>query len=135
MIQGLFLGRTDFDRARKAGGPPAFVGEIVAAVRAALAATPALRDDLARAGFGTDGSSNPVPARSRAAAGYWFDEADDDSRTVVRLTLEKVEGAIAPWRANLSSDERRLADFAVIQETGYPGYLGGPFLFGERYRS
>lgn len=133
MIQGLFLGRTDFDRARKAGGPPAFVVEIVAAVRAALEAAPASYDDLARAGFKVEGAAKQAPVRDRAAAGYWLDE--DAGAAAIRATLEMIESAIAPWREKLSSDDRRLADFVVIQEAGYPGYLGGPFLFGTRYRS
>lgn len=135
MIQGLFLGRTDFDRARKAGGPPAFVGEILGAVCTILAAATASREDLARAGFRMEQAAKPEPARRRAAPGYWIDEAESRSTAAVRTTLEKIEGAVAPWRTKLSAEERRLADFAIIQQAGYPGYLGGPFLFGERYRS
>lgn len=136
MIHGLFLGRTDFDRARKASGPPAFVAEIVGAVRDALAGAPVSRDDLMRAGFKVEGGPAADAVRTRAAAGYWFEEDKTDaSRAAVCATLSKIDEAIAPWRDKLTADERRLADFAVIQQAGYPGYLGGPFLFGARQRS
>ena len=136
MIQGLFLGRTDFDRARKAGGPPLFVAEIVEAVRGALAAGPASREDLARAGFRIEGVMRQEAVRTRPVAGYWFDEdGEDATRNAVRATLARIDEAVAPWREKLSPDERRLVDFVVIQETGYPGYLGGPFLYGSGQRS
>jgi hypothetical protein len=29
----------------------------------------------------------------------------------------------------------RIADYAVVRELGYPGYLGGPFAFGAARES
>jgi len=48
------------------------------------------------------------------------------------LVLAAISEAVSPWR-NVQSDEAlRAADYAVVKETGYPAYLGGPFSFAVR---
>ena len=89
MIQTLFLGKTDYDRATRRGDMPAFVADVVAA--------------------------------ARAAAGDFEDPS----------VLERISRAIEPWRADRSSEDLRLADYAVVNQIGYPGYLGGPFTYGR----
>lgn len=46
--------------------------------------------------------------------------------------LNNISNAVSSWIAQLTPEERRLADYAVVKETGYPAYLGGPFTFAER---
>jgi 3-hydroxyacyl-CoA dehydrogenase/enoyl-CoA hydratase/3-hydroxybutyryl-CoA epimerase len=46
--------------------------------------------------------------------------------------LAAINAAIVPWRGAHGDEERRMADYAVVKETGYPSYLGGPFTFAER---
>ena len=46
--------------------------------------------------------------------------------------LGAISEAVLPWREKHTSDELRLADYAIVKETGYPSYLGGPFSFAVR---
>jgi 3-hydroxyacyl-CoA dehydrogenase/enoyl-CoA hydratase/3-hydroxybutyryl-CoA epimerase len=48
------------------------------------------------------------------------------------VVLCAISEAVLPWREKHTSDELRLADYAVVKETGYPSYLGGPFSFAVR---
>jgi 3-hydroxyacyl-CoA dehydrogenase/enoyl-CoA hydratase/3-hydroxybutyryl-CoA epimerase len=48
------------------------------------------------------------------------------------VVLGAISEAVLPWREKHTSDELRLADYAVVKETGYPSYLGGPFSFAVR---
>ena len=90
MIQTLFLGKTDYDRMARKDALPAFVAEVVAAVKA-------------------------VPG-------------DSTDRGVLRA----ISAAVTPWESGHTREELRIADYAVVKETGYPAYLGGPFTFAVR---
>lgn len=46
--------------------------------------------------------------------------------------LRAISAAVTPWEAGHSREELRIADYAVVKETGYPAYLGGPFTFAVR---
>jgi 3-hydroxyacyl-CoA dehydrogenase / enoyl-CoA hydratase / 3-hydroxybutyryl-CoA epimerase len=83
MIQTLFLGKTDHDRAARKGELPAFIAEAVAAARSA--------------------GNDP----------------------------EAISAAVAPW-VDRPFEERRMADYAIVSQTGFPYWLGGPFTFQER---
>jgi 3-hydroxyacyl-CoA dehydrogenase / enoyl-CoA hydratase / 3-hydroxybutyryl-CoA epimerase len=83
MIQTLFLGKTDHDRAARKGELPSFIAKSVEAARAA----------------GTE--------------------------------PEAISAAMAPW-ADRPFAERRMADYAIVSQTGFPYWLGGPFTFRER---
>jgi 3-hydroxyacyl-CoA dehydrogenase / enoyl-CoA hydratase / 3-hydroxybutyryl-CoA epimerase len=83
MIQTLFLGKTDYDRAARKGALPDFIANAVEAARG----------------------------------------AGDDP--------EAISAAVAPW-ANRPFEERRMADYAIVSQTGFPYWLGGPFTFLER---
>jgi 3-hydroxyacyl-CoA dehydrogenase/enoyl-CoA hydratase/3-hydroxybutyryl-CoA epimerase len=123
MIQSLFLGKTDHDRLKRKDQLPAFVADAVAAARAAIAVEPG--ELLGRAGLAGQGE----PLRTRAHKGYWLDTADGAD---ARASLMRIGAAVAPFGAGLSADERRLVDYAIIRETGYPAYLGGPLTFAVR---
>jgi 3-hydroxyacyl-CoA dehydrogenase / enoyl-CoA hydratase / 3-hydroxybutyryl-CoA epimerase len=83
MIQTLFLGKTDHDRAARKGELPGFIADAVVAARA----------------------------------------AGDE--------LDAISAAVTPW-ADRPFEERRMADYAIVSEAGYPYWLGGPFTFRER---
>lgn len=46
--------------------------------------------------------------------------------------LNAVSEAVIAWQSSHSREELRMADYAVVKETGYPAYLGGPFTFAAR---
>lgn len=46
--------------------------------------------------------------------------------------LDAISAAVVPWQPGHSREELRIADYAVVRETGYPAYLGGPFNFAVR---
>lgn len=90
MIQTLFLGKTDYDRAvRKESLPPALAG-IIAAARS----IPGDRGDVA--------------------------------------VLHQIAAAVAPLGIGLSVEDKRMADYACVTQTGFPAFLGGPFTFALR---
>jgi 3-hydroxyacyl-CoA dehydrogenase/enoyl-CoA hydratase/3-hydroxybutyryl-CoA epimerase len=43
--------------------------------------------------------------------------------------LKAIHEAVAPLAMGRSEEELRVADYAIVRQTGYPGYLGGPFCF------
>lgn len=46
--------------------------------------------------------------------------------------LNAISEAVAPWRSVHKPEDLRIADYAVIKQTDYPAYLGGPFTFAVR---
>jgi 3-hydroxyacyl-CoA dehydrogenase/enoyl-CoA hydratase/3-hydroxybutyryl-CoA epimerase len=126
MIQTMFLGKTDYDRASRKQAMPDFVEKAVAAASAAIRAG---GDDVAyaKAGFRT---GRVEPVRTRVMRGYWIDGNDRDAASA-RAFVNSISLAIAPWRSGHTADELRLADYAIVHETGYPAYLGGPFAYGD----
>jgi 3-hydroxyacyl-CoA dehydrogenase / enoyl-CoA hydratase / 3-hydroxybutyryl-CoA epimerase len=46
--------------------------------------------------------------------------------------LRAISDAVAPLGKGLGFEEKRMADYAVVSQTGYPAFLGGPFTFLER---
>jgi 3-hydroxyacyl-CoA dehydrogenase/enoyl-CoA hydratase/3-hydroxybutyryl-CoA epimerase len=93
MIQTLFLGKTDYDRATRKGLVPDFIAEVVAA--------------------------------ARAAAGDFEDPG----------VLARISHAVERWSAGTSAENLRMADYAIVEETGYPGYLGGPFTYARNHKT
>jgi 3-hydroxyacyl-CoA dehydrogenase/enoyl-CoA hydratase/3-hydroxybutyryl-CoA epimerase len=139
MIQTLFLGKTDYERLGRKNAVPPFVADVVAAARSALEAGNIGADALAAVGFTAAKATSIAPLRQRALPGYWVDGHDGESgsdphRIAALKLLGQISEAVAPLAANRKHEELRLADYAVIRELGYPGYLGGPFAFGAGRR-
>jgi 3-hydroxyacyl-CoA dehydrogenase/enoyl-CoA hydratase/3-hydroxybutyryl-CoA epimerase len=129
MIQTLFLGRVDYERLERKQQLPALVEQSVAAARSVLDRSKMHIEALALAGFDGLGEARPSPVRERQRPDFWID--GEDPRAVRALAvLEQIHAAVAPLAAGRSHEELRVADYAVIRQTGYPGYLGGPFAFG-----
>ena len=130
MIGTLFLGKTEFERLKRKNATPAFVAQVVAAARAIVEQARDEAEALAAAGFVNAARSRAAPVRDRAAPGYWIDGAGDDPRRAKALAvLDRIAEAVAPWAVGRTPAELQVADYAVVSETGYPAYLGGPFAF------
>ncbi|MEA2890391.1 MAG: 3-hydroxyacyl-CoA dehydrogenase / enoyl-CoA hydratase / 3-hydroxybutyryl-CoA epimerase [Bradyrhizobium sp.] len=135
MIRTVFLGRLDHDRLRKAGGIPLPVEQAVAAFSKALQADnadAALANAFARAGF--RGLTRPVPAFDGviAQAAFWLEaEPVTDGKRALRERLARAYAVADEWRARLSEDERRAADYLLVKNCGFPAYMGGAFSSAE----
>jgi 3-hydroxyacyl-CoA dehydrogenase / enoyl-CoA hydratase / 3-hydroxybutyryl-CoA epimerase len=46
--------------------------------------------------------------------------------------LRAISAVVRPWLSTQNPEELRIADYAVVKETGYPAFLGGPFTFAVR---
>lgn len=125
MIQTLFMGRTDYERLKRKDLVPAWALGAVEAARATVTASPA-RADLRRAGFPGDAIE---PVRQRVEPGYWLDGAEGAASLAA---LQPVLDAVRPFADGLGEAERRLIDTAVVSETGFPAYLGGPLALDRR---
>lgn len=123
MIRTMFLGKTDYDRFARKSELPDFVDRLVAVAHAEIAKENA--GLLALAGF--PGMANLVPEAD--AFGYWIDTPGQEP---IRDAVRRVSCAIMNAAPNLDQRSRRLADYAIVSETGYPAYLGGPIAFAKR---
>ncbi|MDB5575237.1 MAG: 3-hydroxyacyl-CoA dehydrogenase / enoyl-CoA hydratase / 3-hydroxybutyryl-CoA epimerase [Bradyrhizobium sp.] len=119
MIQTMFLGKGDYERLARKGALPAFVADAVVAAGVAIAG---VTDEATLAALGFAGRPRPAPLRARVRQGYWLDESD-----AAHAVLDAIGTAVARFAPGKSTEELRLADYAIVRETGYPGYLGGPF--------
>jgi 3-hydroxyacyl-CoA dehydrogenase/enoyl-CoA hydratase/3-hydroxybutyryl-CoA epimerase len=130
MIQTVFLGKADYERRRKRGEMPSVVDEVLRTVQGVLSGRHAESTALASVGFTRVEEAAVGPVRQRAAPGYWvLDDAADPLRQAALTVLREIAEAVKPFVERLTESERRLADYAVISELGYPAYLGGPFTF------
>jgi len=130
MIRTLFLGRLDHDRLRKAGGIPEPVEQAVAAVSGALQADEdaELANAFARAGFRGPAIQTPAFDGVIAQAAYWVEaEPVTDAKRALRERLARAYAVADKWRAKLSEDERRAADYLLVKNCGFPAYMGGAF--------
>src|SRR6266851_4747674 len=136
MIRTMFLGRLDHDRFRKAGGIPPPIEEAVAAVSQTLQIDanedPVLAEAFARAGF--RGQATPAQAFDGviSQAAFWSEaEPGTDGKLALRERLAKACVVAGKWRARLSEDERRAADYLLVKNVGFPAYMGGVFASGQ----
>ena len=138
MIQTLFLGKLDHDRATKKSEMPSFVKDVIAAVRGAIRAALAENGEeaLVVAGFTAgaapfEGAQPLAPAppdrvSNPDSAGLWFEHADlDGAQSAGADLLVAAAAAAAPWTA-LNGEKTRVADYACVKALGFPAYVGGP---------
>lgn len=133
MIRTLFHGKGDFERARRKDALPAVVVQAVAVllsrIEAARAAAPAA---LAAAGFGKTGVDSAW-VQPAVAGGYWLDGDETDSRRrEVREALEPLVVEARELAKGMSEIERRMVDYALVTQGGFPAYLGGGIAFSTR---
>jgi 3-hydroxyacyl-CoA dehydrogenase/enoyl-CoA hydratase/3-hydroxybutyryl-CoA epimerase len=135
MIRTLFLGRLDHDRLRKAGGIPPPVEQAVAAVAQALQIDanedPVLAKAFARAGFRGQATLAQAFDGVISQAAFWSEaEPVTGGKLALRGRLAKACVAAGKWRARLSEEERRAADYLLVKKFGFPAYMGGVFASG-----
>jgi 3-hydroxyacyl-CoA dehydrogenase/enoyl-CoA hydratase/3-hydroxybutyryl-CoA epimerase len=135
MIRTLFLGKTEFERLKRKNAIPGFVAQVVDAARAVVEKASEDAEALAAAGFVNTARSRVAPVGDRAAPGYWIDSAVEDPRRAKALAvLDRIGQAVAPFAAGRTPTELQIADYAIVRETGYPAYLGGPFAYAAFWR-
>lgn len=145
MIQTLFQGKQDHDRARKAGTLPPEIAALTHAVAAALRAEAAHAPDdqvnvaLRHAGFtkalpaansGSAGSHAPKLSEAgpgSESANLWFEAPQSDTERLASRLLAAAALSVSGDLARLGEADQRIADYAVVRELGFPAYLGGPF--------
>lgn len=141
MIRTLFQGRTEFDKRRKAGTLPPRLDDVVAAVAAALAAAAATTDATrAEAAAQIAGFDKPIapragpladpeglPATPARETGLWFEAPLTEAQILGARLIGHAAAAAAPFAAQLDESDQRVTDLAILRETGFPAYLGGPF--------
>jgi 3-hydroxyacyl-CoA dehydrogenase/enoyl-CoA hydratase/3-hydroxybutyryl-CoA epimerase len=135
MIQTLFLGRTDHDRLAKSGDRPDFIADFVTTTKSVLDEERPSDELLATLGFTRPGLPSVPALRRSAGAGYWLNQSDLDPRRQPALALmQRLSRAVLPLTRDLTAEQLRVADYAVVRELGYPAYLGGPAAFGQQVR-
>ena len=151
MIQTLFIGKLDLERRRRASQLAPRFDDIVRSAAAALATEIAqaklagrssgeIDEALTAAGYSDKVRQIPAdraaPAPSASgfsgpgleSANLWLEQLEDEPR---RQLMQRF--VIAPARAlasqfdQLDHADRRIADYAIVDATGFPAYLGGPF--------
>lgn len=145
LIQTLFLARVDYDKRKKGGTLPAQLEAIKQHVATALAAAASRvkRSDLdaaaCKAGFtkplvgdtnaAAEASSARVTVKSIGleSAGLWFERPQTEAEKVVARLLGACALAAALHADELTEEDRRVVDYAIVRDLGFPGYLGGPF--------
>jgi len=129
MIQTLFLGKLDHDRAMKNGALPHAVTDAISGLAVAChAEADRHADELMAAGFQVPNTLRPPAVQSRVAQGYWFDEPPLDARKLaIREALTSITSVAAAHAGALSEAERRIVDYILVTKEGFPAYLGGPF--------
>ena len=143
MIQTLFLGRVEYEKRKKAGTLPVQLDTVKRNVAAALAVKAAQmnRPDIeaiARAAgfskpFAKNASAETPAARPgcRAegfeSAGLWFERPNSESERIGAELLGAGALAASVHADELSEDDRRVVDYAIVKDLGFPSYLGGPF--------
>lgn len=122
MIQTMFLGKTDYERAVRKGAVPVGVLDAVAALGAKIDAIVADAPELAAAGFGRQPGE---PQQARAGHDYWINGTATGA-SAAKAKVAALGDAAAPFLALLSPPEQRMADYALVTQHGFPAYLGGP---------
>ena len=126
MIQTLFSGKLDYDRAMRKGGLSPAVSEAISTLKAVTANQVAGSEALAAAGFPGHRSA-PAPVRTQTTAGYWLDSSPDPRAAQARAAMTCFTEAAATLASGLTREEQRVVDYALVSAGDYPAYLGGPF--------
>ena len=135
MIATMFLGRLDYDKARKAGTLPEALAAFLTDLGNTLA-TGGTEAALHFAGFHAR-PGEPI-AEAEAALEItsrhtpWIEEPRGDIETKARQVAAAAALSASRFRSSIAEKDRRLADYAAVREAGFPSYLGGPFALLDR---
>lgn len=125
MIQTLFLGKQDYDKRRKAGTLPDFVGAVVADIAKVLAS--ADEDQKQQAGLAGAAPLASPSADWNRRDGIWYEAPETAAERKSAGLIRKIADVAKRHADQLGEDDKRLADYATVKELGLPGYAGGPF--------
>lgn len=153
MIQTLFLGKQEYGRLSKVGALPPTLWSLRSEIAGALdqvvqdararGATPAqVADALMEAGFTgkADAWSGDWPVAGAEppqrpgleSAGLWFEgSVEGPARTLGRALLREAARTASRHLDGVSADDRRVIDYGLVTELGFPAYLGGPLALAE----
>ncbi|WP_238366910.1 enoyl-CoA hydratase-related protein [Mesobacterium pallidum] len=137
MIAAQFLGRVEFDRRKRKDALPdyldGFTSAMAEATRAAIAKRGAVGQAAAKfAGITIDGPvtwDEAQAAETAARLPQWFLAPRDETETTALAILSDVALAAETWTDRVPDADRNMVDCATTRAAGFPGYLGGPFLF------
>ena len=129
MIRSLFLGRLDYERAVKKGAIPQAIAEPITIISEAIKVASS-SVAMAAAGFSSDVSVEPV--RTCAGPGYWIDDTRARLAAAACVSIQEIVEQARSLSGALSAEQQRMADFAIIEQAGFPAYLGGPFAMANR---
>ena len=141
MIRTLFQGRTEYDKRRKVGSLPALLDDVVKAVTDALgSAAHVAGARQTAAALKVAGFDKPVEPRERpqpdpgalpatpaVESGLWFEAPLTEAQILGARLIGVAATAVAPHANQLDDSDKRVIDLAILRETGFPAYLGGPF--------
>jgi len=136
MIQVQFLGRVDYDKAKRKGTLPACLDDFLNNVSATLHGAIKDRGPLGvkAAAFAGISVGGKTPVADAATADHlaarlpqWFEAPETELETAALAILANTALAAGTFSHDLSEAERNLADYAACRATGFPVYLGGPF--------
>jgi 3-hydroxyacyl-CoA dehydrogenase/enoyl-CoA hydratase/3-hydroxybutyryl-CoA epimerase len=142
MIQVQFLGRVDYDRAKRKDAFPERLNEFVTNIKSTLAGEihdlGALGAAAARfAGIAPEGGALSWEAGDAAAIAarrpQWFEAPETETERAALKILAHAAMAAGTFSHDFETTTRRLADYAATRKAGFPVYLGGPFSFLDHF--
>lgn len=139
MIAAMFLGRVDYDKARKTEALPEGLDDFATEVNSAMEAKAAELGESGTEALRFAGIGAAVPGDATAAAEVaarrpqWF-EAPRGEVEAAALAVLAAGALVAADRGDRFAERaRNLVDFHCQQVAGFPRYLGGPFTFLARH--
>jgi 3-hydroxyacyl-CoA dehydrogenase/enoyl-CoA hydratase/3-hydroxybutyryl-CoA epimerase len=131
LIRTLFQGRVDYERLRKSNSPLLHVKDAVQEISNIFSeeqsTSQSVADAFARAGF--KGATRSSIEGWIASDQFWI-EADPitPAKNAVRYAISRAATAAGRWRKTFSLEQCRIADYLMVTQEGFPGYLGGIFV-------
>lgn len=126
MIQTMFLGKQDYERAVRKQAIPDGVALAIAELTPIIARQVTSVPELAMAGLHVANAPRPAPVRQRAGKALWID-GEGQEHAAAREGLAPILSRAADLAPVLSKEEMRMVDYALVTQAGFPAYLGGPF--------
>lgn len=141
MIASQFLGRVDFDKRRRKETLPDYLAdfkaEMTTKTRAAITKRGEHGEMAARfAGISVDRTvtwdEDQADQTAKRMPQWFFDPQSVIEDTALAI-LSDVALAAKGWLDRIPEANRNMVDGVTVREAGFPGYLGGPFLFLEQF--
>lgn len=149
MVRTQFLGKQVYRKMEKTGALPRALDALKADVSAAYAAVAAqIGTALAEEAWREALFGNALPARNTgnalkadastlpdvpaiAPTEHWIEAPENAWQSAAARLVASAVVAAAPYRDAFEADVRKMADYAIQSQIGFPIYLGGPFALLE----